>query len=299
MGYGYQRGACARTFLRAKMSGDPEAIKDAYEASSGFFDDPEDTLEEYIQQHYPNGLPIGATQAKPLEALVLHVRPDPVYTEPAPAIRDIIRGLWSGGPGSGTVFHDIAINQTGGAIADPVLEMVAQYAGVEIKAYGDAVRAYINTHDVSAVPEGTTTYRRIVATLAACTAEVDQQDVGRLAGWLVQAHDAALAELTRLAQGGLVWTTPERPGWVADLATRLGDLRNDVGEIEPIGHPGERAFAALCCHWLLSERIPGDLAMALMCGIAGPPVAPRFYACLDTAFFDRIDEYVRLSTVAP
>lgn len=55
MGFSHQRQAAARTVLRARATNDQSAIDDAEAAVSGYFSDDE-YLNEYIAEHYPNGL---------------------------------------------------------------------------------------------------------------------------------------------------------------------------------------------------------------------------------------------------
>lgn len=56
MGFSSQRGAAARTILRARATGDAEAINDAENAVSGYLGGEAGDAEAYIQEHYPNGL---------------------------------------------------------------------------------------------------------------------------------------------------------------------------------------------------------------------------------------------------
>lgn len=55
MGYMAQRQAAARTVLRAQLTGDRRIIEDAENSVSAFLEG--DDLEEYLQEHFPTGLP--------------------------------------------------------------------------------------------------------------------------------------------------------------------------------------------------------------------------------------------------
>lgn len=52
MGFSHERGAAARTILRARATGDAAAIADAETVVQHYLED----AENYIQEHYPNGL---------------------------------------------------------------------------------------------------------------------------------------------------------------------------------------------------------------------------------------------------
>lgn len=54
MGFSYERQAAARTVLRARATGDQNAIDDAETAVSGYLG--HEDLDDYIAEHYPNGL---------------------------------------------------------------------------------------------------------------------------------------------------------------------------------------------------------------------------------------------------